>query len=561
MQIYKFEFKNINSFSEEWISIDFIELSKIGYFNLIQGEVGSGKSTIKDAISLALYGKVEGRNKLALPNRQTQKAETKIWLKSNNKNLFIHRGITPNFLKLEVDGVEDKNINSNLVKYQSFIEEEYFDIPYVIFKNILVLSINVFKSFLIMDSLDRRAIADNLFGFTILNSIKENTKQEKKILKESIDKTDTELSLINSNIESLDARGMQIEKRTKDTLTEELTIKTKEFKFLSIALKKINNLYNKNLNKKEIVNSDMSERLNELNSRLVDSNNNKKMLRLLDSEFCPTCNTVFDADKKESKKTEIMKEIFFGEIVLDSITKEYNESLADYNKLALLSVSNYQNKTDTQFKIDKLASDILEIETSLNVSRNDVLDEICKMQSENKILSSNLENLLIELNEEFNFINIYENLVSDSGLKANILKSILPQLNTQILKLMRELNLPYRIKFDETFSCVITSMGAEIDATSMSTGERKISDFVCILSILQILRSKYPSTNLLFLDEIYVGLDDKYIYEISKLLNKISNEENIHTFVINHSSLPLEFFDHHFQVVKTNNQSKINKLI
>ncbi len=57
MKILKLNFKNLNSLKGEW-EIDFrkSEFSQSGIF-AITGPTGSGKSTILDAITLALYGK------------------------------------------------------------------------------------------------------------------------------------------------------------------------------------------------------------------------------------------------------------------------------------------------------------------------------------------------------------------------------------------------------------------------------------------------------------------------------------------------------------------------
>ena len=53
--------KGINSYSEEQ-TIDFRELTKEGIFGIF-GPTGSGKSTILDGITLALYGELARKSK------------------------------------------------------------------------------------------------------------------------------------------------------------------------------------------------------------------------------------------------------------------------------------------------------------------------------------------------------------------------------------------------------------------------------------------------------------------------------------------------------------------
>lgn len=66
MQLLKLEFRNINSLAGEW-SIDFSNeaFAREGLFAII-GSTGSGKTTILDAISLALYGKTARQEKATI---------------------------------------------------------------------------------------------------------------------------------------------------------------------------------------------------------------------------------------------------------------------------------------------------------------------------------------------------------------------------------------------------------------------------------------------------------------------------------------------------------------
>ena len=74
MKPIRLQFKGINSFSEQ-TEIDFEKLTKNGIFGIF-GDTGSGKSTILDCISFALYGKVErSREKLDIINYKSEAAE------------------------------------------------------------------------------------------------------------------------------------------------------------------------------------------------------------------------------------------------------------------------------------------------------------------------------------------------------------------------------------------------------------------------------------------------------------------------------------------------------
>jgi DNA repair exonuclease SbcCD ATPase subunit len=113
------------------------------------------------------------------------------------------------------------------------------------------------------------------------------------------------------------------------------------------------------------------------------------------------------------------------------------------------------------------------------------------------------------------------------------------------------------MRFDEKFDCVIHSLGEEINPRSMSTGERKKADFVIIISLLKLLKIRYPSLNILFLDEIFSSVDSAGIYEIIKILSEVTKENQINTWVINHTELPMELFDKRVEAIREGGFSKL----
>jgi len=76
VKILKIRLKNINSIYNEWL-IDFThpDFTSSSIF-LITGQTGSGKSTILDAISLALYGRTPRLNKISTNNNELMSRNT-----------------------------------------------------------------------------------------------------------------------------------------------------------------------------------------------------------------------------------------------------------------------------------------------------------------------------------------------------------------------------------------------------------------------------------------------------------------------------------------------------
>jgi energy-coupling factor transporter ATP-binding protein EcfA2 len=91
----------------------------------------------------------------------------------------------------------------------------------------------------------------------------------------------------------------------------------------------------------------------------------------------------------------------------------------------------------------------------------------------------------------------------------------------------------------------------------MSTGERKKSDFIIIIAMIKLLKVRYPSVNMLFLDEIFSSIDGAGIHEIIAILKDTVKETGLNTWVINHSELPVNLFDIKAEAVKEGGFSKI----
>ena len=118
------------------------------------------------------------------------------------------------------------------------------------------------------------------------------------------------------------------------------------------------------------------------------------------------------------------------------------------------------------------------------------------------------------------------------------------------------MHLPFHIRFDEKFNCIINHLGEDINPMTLSTGERKKADFIVIIAIIKILKLRFPQLNLLFLDELLSSVDHDGVYNILKILNQVIKEHEINTFVINHSVLPHEIFDKKIEIYRENGFSK-----
>jgi DNA repair exonuclease SbcCD ATPase subunit len=549
MRIVSVEWKNFNSYGNAPSRID---LSNGGDLFLLLGGNGNGKSTISEVITFSLYGKLERKNKGDLPNRINKNLWCRIVVISKGKKITITRGVSPGLFEVDIDGVPyDTSGNSNV---QDYLEYELFDIPYQVFKNIIVLSINDFRSFLTMSVGDKRNIVDRLFGFTLINTMRDSIRSERREIRDQIKTINDELGIIEDSIKSINEKIESLEQsKQEDNAKLALEYKQKIVEMFN-EKKKLEGLVEKIKEKETAINERLTTEKTDLSELNFEIKNAKDKIDLYSKNQCPTCGSDFHTDHHQSLKTTIND---------DLKTKEDRKE--DLDKL----VKDLQTKSgEISTKINEIQSQVIRI----NLMINQYKSEAEKLVKENKDLDENYLHQLVKENEskaierrqnygkksqEDVFLEVVETVLGDDGVKNLAMKTILPSLNQSIHNMAAQIHLPYTIKFDDKFNCIINALGEEINPKSMSTGERKKADFIIIIAMLKILKIRYPSLNLLFLDEIFSSVDSAGIYEIIKILSDVSKENNLNTWVINHTELPTELFDKKVEAYKEGGFSKL----
>ena len=328
MRIDFIEFKNFASYGNKLQRLDFKEDSSELFLTL--GKNGDGKTTIANAIIYALYGKVEGVKLSDLPNRINQELWVRIGLTGGVMKVEIERGLSPNKFNVQLNGVDFDKAGKKSV--QDYLEEEVFGIPYHVFKNIIILSVNDFKSFLTMSNMDKKQIIDKMFGFSILNDMQRQIKDERKQVKMDIDSYESELNQIMDSIASV--------KGKLNTLLEESNQKNADkIDELKGGLVKLNEVVKGMTTNLDTIKTDIGHKSEELDTTRSEAGKLKheieylkKKLDLYESGHCPTCETKLTTDwhleQKDAYSTKIEEEtnkIKEYKVELDLLT----ESLGD----------------------------------------------------------------------------------------------------------------------------------------------------------------------------------------------------------------------------------------
>lgn len=550
MKIKKIEWRNFSSYGNRIQSLDLA-----GQQSLYQivGENGAGKSTISQVITFGLYGKIEGKKLKDIPNRINGNAWVRITLDHQSSEVIVERGLDPNIFRIFLDGKEFDQAGNRTV--QDFLTEDILGIPFYVFNNTISLSVNDFKSFLKMSVSDKRAIIDKIFGFNILNQMREILKSELKRLKESIDtligkKSSLELSIKNTQDEIENLLAI-LESQTAES-DGELEKNLETFS----GLKKLHDEKYTEFKKSY---SDLLQQSNQITSLLYETESQLReathKLKLYDSNKCPTCSSALDSEFHQGIKNSLSASKQQLEKDITEIKTQKNELDTEKEKHQETNQTFLEKGAKINSKIQQIQEQIQEYNKKLPSAQTESLERIMSTFESEK---TSIEETLIKNEERQFWMKSIDEILGEKGVKQMAIRTILPSLNSEISNLLAKMNLQHQVIFDEEFNAQIYHMGIEIPVQTLSTGEMKKIDFIVLISILKLMKMKFNSINLLFLDELFSSVDPDGVHSILSILKSISTDLGLNIFVINHAPMPHEIFDLKLDITKKNNFSSIS---
>ena len=547
MKLKKISWKNFKSYSNAMTEIVFDNDPSL---NLIVGTNGTGKSSIADCIIYALYGKIDGTNSSDIPNRINKNFYVKIEVDCNGHEVIIERGLAPNLFVVRIDGNIVDTAGKNNV--QTMLEENYYKIPYSVFKNMLVLSINDFKSLVDLNPSDKRNIIDKIFGFTEYNLMTKIIKDDIKILDTSLSSNEGSLKTANINIENYEQQLMELKNNeVSQEEIDELTEKINEVK----SLKATNE---ENIKKLDSVRKTLDKQSTEKNMDIRDLKrkieDNKKKIKLIDSKKCPTCGSSLDTDEFHKERERLIQENESCEKAITELTSVITDLS---NKMRAVDAK--KNVFVDAINKSGLADLISDLKYKVSLKKNNSQPLLNLKESLNK--------QIVQLNEEKEILSkkkmLYDcvmQILGDGGIKEYIANKYIPTINQIISEMMDFMGINYNVVFDRTFKATITSNGYNVTYNSLSTGERKRIDFATVVSFIKLLKLQLGEMNLLFLDEMLASIDINGVSDMMTILKDLSAELNMNIYLIHHAQVENVIFDNVFETSKPDGFSKLSKI-
>lgn len=384
MKPVKLTFNGINTYIEKQ-TIDFYNFNS-SIFGIF-GKTGSGKSTILDAITLALYDN-STRGKYELINNLAQKIEIEFIFEKSGELYKIIRKYSKNnktdafFYKMKNRETEKEQITSGTTS----VTKEVINIiglDFEDFTKVVFLPQGKFADFLSMPPKNRIKIFEKLFdlkefGENLKRKVNEKTQQENEILNH-----------INGQLEQLNEISAQSvikeEKELKQIKKEIIKLK-KEMKKLEKSGEKAKQYIEIIQEKKEIENNKTS-----LEKERSSIANHREQLKIF-NDATKIQNEYFSLKTKKEELTKINKEKNSLKLKIDryiNILKELDEKQITFNNQYGQKIKNIITNEKEIKEIIQKKKDSIEKEKKLG----ELLKEKNIIEEQQKAVSVKIENI------------------------------------------------------------------------------------------------------------------------------------------------------------------------
>tara|TARA_Y100001954_G_scaffold203054_1_gene223459 strand:- start:2689 stop:4461 length:1773 start_codon:yes stop_codon:yes gene_type:complete len=568
--------KNFMSVGNQTQAVDFNkeQLTLVLGENLDQGgddngsRNGTGKTTIINALSYALYGMaLTNIKRNNLINKTNSKGMlVTLHFEKDGVDYRIERGRSPNIMKFYINNQEQEQVDESQGDSRKTQEaiNTLLGMSHDMFKHVVALNTYT-EPFLSMRQNDQRAIIEQLLGITILSEKAEKLKEGIRQTKDTITQETLKIEAIqtsNSKIEDTIAnlKGTQrawLAKKQQDA--DKLITAIDELEHLDIDSEL--NAHEKLTHWNEHNNAILALRkeLSTLEPALQRADNTvekvNKDIAELENAKCYTCGQELHADKKdeisELKNKELEDAIAYQTEIKNKVAS-VEQGLQD--------IGDINGKPTTFYETAKEAYEHRQNVDSLKTALKNKQDEVDPYQTQIDELNNTAMQELdySAINDLTTFKDHQEFLLKlltnkDSFIRKKIIDQNLAYLNNRLTYYLDKLGLPHQVVFQNDLNVEITQLGQDLDFDNLSRGERNRLILGMSFAFRDVWESLYQNINLLFIDEmIDSGMDTAGVEGALAVLKKMGRERSKNVFLISHKDELIGRVNHLMKVVKEN---------
>lgn len=541
--------ENFLSIGKEAVEVD---LGTAG-LTLVTGDNGAAKSSACiDSIFYGLYGKSFRKVTLGnLINSTTKKGLlVAVEFSIGETDWKIVRGQKPSVFEIWKNDELVPQMAS-VRDYQAFLTDSVLKMDERTFRQLVVIGSSSYTPFMTLTAGDRRTVIEDLLRIDVFSGMQH-------IVKGRVADTKATLSALSSEIQTLEIRldamirsgdnvVSQLQESVADSENELAGVKDRagelSEKISDAELQWDSDVYDSLKENMETVQGMIDKVKEYAIKKSTRKSIIEKELRFFESNsVCPTCTQSITDEFLSAKRTSIADELEKINSENDKISKKMNELQAQ--------------KMDISTKMDNASKALRVIQgmrSELRALENQMASILRRIQELQKRIASAstidreamaaIRGQIAEKRDELEAsratataLNELQKLLKDDGVKAVIVRTYLPVLNSLISKYLGIIGFDIGFELNESFEETVTSPGREaFEYSSFSEGERLRIDTALMFSFRELAKIQSSiSTNILILDEFDKGtLDEQGFQSIVDILKSCSGENVI---VISHSS-------------------------
>ena len=531
---------------------------------------GTGKTTIVNALSYALYGNaLTNIKKENLINKTNGKHMlVTVNFEVNSQSFRIERGRKPNVLKLFVNDQEQKAKDEDDAQGDSRETQKYIDqllgMSHTMFKHLVALNTYT-EPFLSMKAADQREVIEQLLGITLLSEKAEKLKAEVKSVKDAILAETAKIEAIktaNENVQkSIDS--LQIKSNAWDNKQQvDLESLGKAIVNLEsvdieaeLALHKSAQAWLENHGKLR----DLNRQLATLDSAMSQAEKTKnkyfKELQSLANKTCHACEQELHDHKHEELTAAATKHLAESEEYLTTVTGDHATVKEELEKIGVLGPrpeTFYETDAEAQGHKNNLAS----LEQALEAKAVEINPYSEQVEELKRTALQPIEwsvvNELAKLRDHQEFLlKLLTN--KDSFIRKKIIDQNLNYLNKRLGYYITKVGLPNQVVLLNDLNVEITQLGQDLDFDNLSRGERNRLILSLSWAFRDVWENLYQHINLLFIDELIdAGMDAAGVEAGLAILKKMARERNKNIYLISHKEELIGRVNNVLRVIKEN---------
>lgn len=513
---------------------------------------GTGKTTIINALSYALYGQ-------ALTNIRRENLINKINSKNmlvtvnfekNGTNYRIERGRKPNVLKFYVNEREQEAADldesqGDSRKTQESIAE-LLGMSHMMFKHIVALNTYT-EPFLSLKAADQREVIEQLLGITLLSEKAETLKEEVKATKDSITQE-------NAKIEATKISNDRIK-----TTIDSLVLKKKawyskheeELKKIETAIRHLSDVdteseiqahaaLNAWTTKNDLSKSLLREKAT-FEAGLVQTeksfNKARTQLDKTQDHSCHACGQPLHEEKQKEMLKGLQRDLDEASARYEESKKSVEDTVQKIQDLGELEArpNTFYDRIEDAYEHKSNLENLLHQYETKNRETDPYQEQIDELES-TALQEINTDNLDVfekfKEHQEFLF-KLLTN--KDSFIRKKIIDQNLSYLNQRLSVYLESIGLPHQVAFQNDLTVEITQLGQDLDFDNLSRGERNRLILSMSWAFRDMWENLYQPINLLFIDELIdSGMDAAGVENSLAILKKMGRERGKNIYLISH---------------------------